>query len=255
MKHEFNHGTIYQGDCLDLMKAIPDGSVDMVLADLPYGTTACHWDSVIPFEPLWEAYKRIAKERAAIVLTASQPFTSALVMSNIKMFRYCWVYSKTKATNYLQANNQPMKYHEDICVFGFKKTIYNAQIVSGKPYKKIHSKNNKDDCVYRKDTRNIGDVFINEGYRQPSSIISPIANPSGINQNHSTEKPVKLFEYLIRTYTNKGDTILDNVIGSGTTGVACYNTGRRFIGIEKDAEIYNMAVRRIDSETRQLKLF
>ena len=237
--------TLTQGNCLEVMRDIEDKSVDMVLCDLPYGTTACKWDTVIPFEPLWAQYKRIIKDRGAIILTASQPFTSVLVTSNLDMFKYSWVYQKSKATNFLNAKKNPMKYHEDVIVFGNDNVAYYPQMQSGQPYKRIHRSDNKDDCTYGKSTRKNGDEFVNDGYRYPSSIIPVISNPSGRGQLHPTQKPVALFEYLIRTYTNEGDTVLDNCAGSGTTGVACINTNRNYILIEQSPEYCAVIEKRI----------
>ncbi len=266
MKHEFNHGTIYRGDCLDLMRDVPDDSVDLILADLPYGTTACHWDSIIPFKPLWEAYKRIAKEACVFAFTACQPFTSVLVMSNIDWFRndYCW--NKVSGANFMNLKNRPWKTKEDVLIFskvpGF---TYNPirinRIIRNKSELK-RTKVTSTKKAYHKHYGMISKAGSITGYdednkKHPVSVIKFSVREKGylLNQNNGTRKPVKLFEYLIKTYTNKGDTVLDNVIGSGTTGVACYNTGRRFIGMEKDDEIYSMAVKRIDNETRQIKLF
>lgn len=235
---------VYQGDCLELMKDIPDKSVDMILCDLPYGTTACKWDTIIPFEPLWVQYKRIIKDNGAIVLTASQPFTSALVMSNVKMFKYEWIYNKTKGVGYLNAKKMPITNHESILVFAEGKTIYNPQFSEGKPYKKIH-RNEKESSSYGKSTRKNGDVFVNDGIRYPTTSILPMTNPSGRGQFHPTQKPVALFEYLIKTYTNEGDTVLDNCAGSGTTGVACKNLNRNFILIEKEPEYCEIIKQRL----------
>ena len=232
---------LLQGDCLEKMKDIPDGSIDMILCDLPYGTTACKWDTVIPFEPLWEQYKRIIKDNGAIVLTASQPFTSALVMSNIKMFKYGLVWQKTKAGNFIQAKNMPLKLHEDICVFSsgvvihkgqsIKRMIYNPQGVTEvdkdwhrpEVYESEHNFKRPSHKTERKITQ--------EGF--PGSILTfgSVHNPP-----HPTQKPVALFEYLIKTYTNEGDLVLDNCAGSGTTGVACKNLNRNYILIEKEPE-------------------
>ena len=238
---------LMQGDCLERMKEIPDGSVDMILTDPPYGTTACKWDSIIPLELMWAQLKRIIKPNGAIVMTASQPFTTTLIASNMKMFKYCWVYQKTKATNFLNAKKNPLKYHEDIVVFCKQgQHTYNPQMVDGKPYKKVHRNDNKDDCTYGKSTRKNGDVFENDGTRYPSSIIPPISNPSGRGQLHPTQKPVALMEYLIKTYTNENETVLDFTMGSGTTGVACKNLNRNFIGIELDEDYFNIAKKRIE---------
>lgn len=314
--------TLLFGDCLEVMKSIPGGSVDMILCDLPYGTTACKWDSVIPFEPLWKEYKRIAKDNAAIVLTASQPFTSALIMSNPEMFRYSWVWEKEQGVNFLSAKKNPMKVHEDIIVFyldeaevkgrskkfselreyftserarlglsageikrllgnnmgghyftsgvqwtlpteenylklqasgGFSRDWremkrqfdqiaeecripYFPQMTAGEPY--ISGAGSSGEVT--------GNVMktrtSNEGTRYPRSV-QRFKRETGL---HPTQKPVALMEYMIRTYTNEGETVLDNCMGSGTTGVACINTNRRFIGIEKDEKYFEIASNRIN---------
>jgi site-specific DNA-methyltransferase (adenine-specific) len=233
---------LMQGDCLEVMKEIPDGSVDMVLADPPYGTTACKWDSVIPMAPMWEHLKRIIKPNGAIVMTASQPFTSALVMSNPKMFKYCWVWEKTMASNFAQAKKQPFKKHEDVCIFYKKQPTYNPAMENGKPYtdKRTTGARNASVGASKSVARQ---VINNEGKRYPSSV-QKFSN--GNNRNvHPTQKPVAPMEYLISTYTNEGETVLDFTMGSGTTGVAAKNTGRKFIGIELDKEYFKIAARRI----------
>lgn len=226
---------IIHGDCLELMKDIPTASVDMILCDLPYGTTKCKWDVIIPFEMLWEQYERVIKDNGAIVLTAAQPFTSLLVMSNLKLFKYEWIYTKTKGVGYLNANKMPITNHENILVFYKKSPIYNPQYSKGKPYKRVH-RTEKDESTYGKSTRKNGHTLINEGVRYPTTSIDKISNPSGKGQLHPTQKPIELFEYLIKTYTNEGDLVLDNCAGSGTTGVACMNTERNFILIEKELQ-------------------
>ena len=240
---------LYLGDCLEVMKAIDDKSIDAIICDLPYGTTACKWDIVIPFEKLWQSYKRIVKDNGAIVLTASQPFTSALVMSNTDMFKCTWVWNKTKATNYVKARQMPMKYHEDILIFGKNKLIYNPQMETGKPYVKKAVSVAKEGTVFV-DTRKIGDININTGTRFPSSIIK-ISNDNH-NSLHPTQKPVPLLEYLIKTYTNEGDLVLDNCIGSGTTAIAAINTGRNWIGIEKEQKYYDIAKKRISAHMENI---
>jgi site-specific DNA-methyltransferase (adenine-specific) len=231
------------------MKDIPDGSVDMILCDLPYGTTACAWDSVIPFEPLWEQYKRVIKPNAAIVLTASQPFTTALISSNYKMFKYEWIWEKTKASNFVHSNYQPLKAHENICVFSFGGSAqgskmpmtYNKQYEDGEPY-------NRGFTIGGKKILNGGlcgvEITNESGKRTPRSVLK-ISNPSGKGHLHPTAKPIALMEYLIKTYTNEGETVLDNTMGSGTTGVACVNTNRNFIGIEMDDKYFDIAKNRI----------
>ena len=228
------------GDCLERMKEIPDGSVDMILADPPYGTTACKWDSIIPLEPMWEQLKRIIKPNGAIVMTASQPFTTTLISSNMKMFRYCWVWEKTMASNFALAKKQPFKKHEDVCVFYLRQPAYNPQMGKGKPYtdkERDRSMGVTGDALPSKK------AITNIGTRYPSSV-QKFSN--GNNGNvHPTQKPVALMEYLIKTYTQEGETVLDFVMGSGTTGIACKNTGRKFIGIEKDAGYFEIARQRL----------
>jgi site-specific DNA-methyltransferase (adenine-specific) len=237
---------IMQGDCLEMMKLIPNASVDLILADLPYGMTACAWDSVIPFAPLWAEYERIAKPAAAIVLTASQPFTSALIMSNPRLFKYCWTWEKEGGTNFFNAKHQPLKVHEDIAVFSrgaasHSKNLvmnYNPQMADGEPYKNKTSKGKGLMKFHQKmQERNSS----NGGTRYPRSVMK-FTTDRGL---HPTQKPLALMEYLIKTYTNPGDTVLDNVMGSGTTGVACMNLARLFIGIEKDAAYFEIAAARI----------
>lgn len=230
------------GDCLELMKDIPNGSIDMICADLPYGTTACKWDTIIPFDPLWEQYERIIKINGAMVFTASQPFTSALVMSNVSLFRYDMSWIKTKASNFQHARRMPMKRHEDVLVFYKKKPVFNLNLVKlDKPVKS--SRNNKGANLHGNRIADNGDYMQKETGFKFSDIY--FANPSGKGHLHPTQKPVALIEYLIKTYTNEGDTVLDNVMGSGTTGVACKNLGRNFIGIEKDPVYFETAKNRI----------
>jgi DNA modification methylase len=231
------------GDCLEKMKSIPECSVDMVLTDPPYGTTACKWDSVIPFEPMWEQLKRIIKPNGAIVMTASQPFTSALVMSNIKMFKYDWVWRKPKGTCHLNAKKMPMRDKEDILVFYSKQPTYNPQFTEGSPYKNKAGDPNKATSM----TGSYGDYtnfrYDNEGKRYPKQVQEfPVVERGTL---HPTQKPVALMEYLIKTYTLERETVLDFTMGSGTTGVACVNTNRNFIGIEKDLEYFQIAKKRI----------
>jgi len=229
---------LLQGDCLEKMKDIPDGSVDMILCDLPYGTTPCKWDTVIPFEPLWGQYRRVIKDNGAIVLIASQPFTSALVMSNIAMFRYEWIWEKSHGGGFLNANRQPLKRHENVLVFSKMRSCYNPQKSKGKAYtcrRSAAGETTRDQTV-------AGWVTENAGNRFPLSYMY-VKSETGL---HPTQKPVALFEYLIRTYTSEGDTVLDNCMGSGTTGVACKNLNRNFIGIEKDPEYFKIAEKRIN---------
>jgi len=242
---------LMHGDCLELMARIPDASVDMILCDLPYGTTPCKWDTVIPFEPLWAHYKRVIKRNGAIVLTASQPFTSALVMSNLDMFKYQWLWRKTRATNFFQAKFAPLNAHEDIAVFSHG----GSNLGSKTPIKyfpqgltKINKlrKNSKSTGgkigMEHATTITPGSRYVQENSGYPDR---ELKFGGDLNTVHPTQKPVALMEYLIRTYTNEGETVLDNCMGSGTTGVACINTGRRFIGIEKDAKYFELAQNRI----------
>lgn len=233
---------VLHGDCLELMRDIPDKSIDMILCDLPYGTTACKWDVIIPFEPLWEQYKRIIKPNAAIVLTASQPFTSQLVMSNPKWFKYEWIFEKSIATGFLDANRKPLKSHESILVFYKGKSVYYPQFNDGEPY----NKGRTGSCsLYQEHSRK--DSTENDtGKRFPRSVIRGLYDKKRFYRNgkqafkHPTQKPVALFEYLIKTYTNEGDLVLDNCAGSGTTGVAALNTGRNYILMEKEIDYFNL---------------
>jgi hypothetical protein len=232
---------LLQGDCLSLMADIPDGSIDMILADLPYGTTACKWDTIIPLEPLWAHYKRVIKRNGAIVLTASQPFTSALVMSNPQMFRYQWVWEKTRGSGHLDAYRRPLKCHEDVLVFAATQTTYNPQFEVGEPYQ-ITRKSTKTGSQYALHTAIEGEYA---GRRFPRSVICFGSGANG-HKEHETQKPVALMEYLIRTYTNEGETVLDNTMGSGTTLVAAINTGRKAIGMELDSRFYEIARKRVE---------
>jgi len=234
---------IYHGDCLEIMKDIDSKSIDMILCDLPYGTTDCKWDNIIPFDILWGFYNRIIKDNGAIVLTAQQPFTSKLVMSNLKMFRYEWIWEKTIGTNFALCKKQPLKKHENILVFYKKQPTYNPIFEAGKAY--VDKRQNKIRSIGTWGDKKVMEKknIINEGTRYPSSI-QKVSN--GNNKGvHPTQKPVTLFEYLILTYTNAGDLILDNCIGSGTTAIASLNTGRKFLGIEADKRYYDIAVNRV----------
>ena len=239
---------LMQGDCLEKMKDIPDKSIDMILCDLPYGKTACKWDTIIPFEPLWEQYKRIIKDNGAIVLTASQPFTSALVMSNPKMFKVAIVWNKKKAGNFVQGNIQPLKIHEDVLIFYSKQPTYNPQkTLLDKPQKVRNGAKNRQD---RKEAGGFGGTVIysdkfEADKKLPTTIVEISKDNYGKNVFHPTQKPVALFEYLIKTYTNEGDLVLDNVAGSGTTGVACQNLNRDFILIEKEPEYVEIIKQRL----------
>lgn len=234
---------LWQGDCLELMKNIPGGSVDFVLTDPPYGTTACKWDSVIPFEPMWEQLNRIIKPNGAICLFGSEPFSSALRMSNIKHFKYDWIWDKKIPSGMSYARFQPMRQTENISVFCNGKTVYNPQMVKrDKPIKKGGNKYSPSApiqaCKEGKDFKKTYE------YKNPINLI--VFDKIRKGSLHPTQKPIDLLEYLIRTYTNEGATVLDFTMGSGSTGVACVNTNRHFIGIELDWGYFNMAKKRIE---------
>jgi site-specific DNA-methyltransferase (adenine-specific) len=245
---------IYCGNCLDIMPEIESKSIDMILCDLPYGTTACKWDQIIPFEPLWAQYKRLIKDYGAIVLTAGQPFTSALVMSNPGMFKYAWVWKKTRAANFMNVKNKPLCVTEDVLVFSNgttanrsqKRMMYFPQGVqkSNRVYKRPNPNSSSHGYMRPSHTAyHGGDGYKMQGENYPKNILE---FPSEINKTvHPTQKPVALFEYLIKTYTNEGDLVLDNCIGSGTTAIAAINTKRNFIGIEKEQKYVDIANERI----------
>jgi site-specific DNA-methyltransferase (adenine-specific) len=244
------NATLYLGDCLTEMDNVPDKSIDMILCDLPYGTTACKWDTVIPFEPLWKQYKRIIKDRGAIVLFGSQPFTSALVMSNPAMFKYDMVWNKGNTTGFLNAKKMPLRKHEDILVFSKSKNghyVYVPQMRTGVMSKKGRAVDSEM-RVYGayKSHINVNDTYY------PTSIID-MGTVYRVANVHPTQKPVALLEYLIKTYTIAGETVLDNTMGSGSTGVACVNTGRNFIGIELDPGYFDIARTRI-AQTKAVQM-
>ena len=239
------------GDCLEVMKDIPDKSIDMILCDLPYGTTACKWDTIIPFEPLWEQYKRIIKDNGAIVLTASQPFTSIAVMSNLEMFKYSWIYKKRCASNFAQAKYAPMKEHEDVLVFAKGKVNYYPIKEERQGSGAERVKHSFSEATRHKSGEFVGAMSgefneMADELRYPSSVQEFNNRASGDRGFHPTQKPVALFEYLIKTYTNEGDLVLDNCAGSGTTGVACKNTNRNYILIEKEQEYIDIINKRLN---------
>ena len=255
------------GECLELMKDIPDKTIDMILCDLPYGTTACKWDTVIPFEPLWEQYNRIIKDNGAIVLLGSQPFTSQLILSNIKMFREELIWLKNKSGSGLQAKQKHIKVHEEIIIFSKNgKYTYNPQkwlvdkkefLTQRKTFNEVEVGNNIYSKMMKKQKAD-------DGTRNPISIVScrvpftPAKGKKYENEDvdlrvHPTQKPVDLLEYLIKTYTNEGDTILDNCMGSGTTGVAAINLNRNFIGMELEEKYFNIAAQRIKEVQNDLQ--
>lgn len=229
---------LIRGDCLERMREIPDGSVDMILCDLPYGTTACKWDTVIPFEPLWEQYKRAITKNGAIVLFGSQPFTTTMINANIDWFKYCWVWEKNRATNFPNAKRRPLTAHEDIAVFMRGPMKYTPQKTTGH-IPTNSAKGASQGTIYNGD--NIRDYAGGDTDRFPRTV-QRFDCERGM---HPTQKPVALCEYLIKTYTCEGDTVLDNCMGSGTTGVACVNTNRHFIGIEMDDNYFDIAQMRI----------
>lgn len=237
---------LMQGDCLERMKEIPSGSVDMVLTDPPYGATACKWDSIIPLEPMWEQLKRIIKPNGAIVMTASQPFSSILAVSNIDCFKYSWVWEKNRATNFPNAKRRPLTAHEDVLVFINGKLFYKPQKTSGhKPTNA--AKGCSQGSIYH--GKNVRDYAGGDTTRFPRTVLM-FDCERGM---HPTQKPVPLMEYMIKTYTNDGDTVLDFTMGSGTTGVACVNTGRNFIGIEMDEGYFQVAMDRINKATEAMQ--
>ena len=249
---------LIHGDCLEKMKDIPDGSIDCVITDPPYGTTACKWDTCIPFEPMWEQLKRVTKKNGAVVLFGSQPFTSALVMSNPKMFKYEWVWEKNTICNFPMIKGSPGKKHENVICFSSgvvtrhlgNPMIYNPQnlIEVNKTVKYLYGGNN----AFMPNRK----FKVKEGLQKYSNYPTSILKFSVEGKRlHPTQKPVALMEYLIKTYTNEGETVLDFTMGSGTTGVACKNLNRNFIGIELDPEYFEIAKKRINEANRQISLF
>lgn len=233
---------LYNGDCLEIMKEMPDKSVDMILCDLPYGTTKCKWDTIIPFEPLWEQYNRIIKDNGAIVLFGSEPFSSLLRCSNLDNYRYDIIWEKSRISNFMFVKKQIGKCHENISIFYKRQPTYNPQMSKGEPYKDNREGQVRKETLMNRST--IKKSINNEGVRYPRSVIRvPFHNGSLL---HPTQKPVDLLEWLIKTYSNEGELVLDNTMGSGSTGVACLNTNRRFIGIEKDENYFKIAKERIE---------
>lgn len=245
---------LMQGDCLERMKEIPDGSVDAIICDPPYGTTACKWDSVIPFEPMWEQLKRVIKPNGAIVMTASQPFTSVLVCSNLKGFKHEWIWEKNRGSNFGAAKHQPLKEHESVLVFS-----KDGERVNYYPIKEPRKGAGADRVKYEFNGSNTGKREAYGGFtdNRKGHKEEVLRYPSSIQKHntqvglHPTQKPVALMEYLIKTYTNEGETVLDFTMGSGSTGVACVNTNRNFIGIELDETYFNTAKERIENYRKQ----
>lgn len=228
---------LMEGDCLERMGEIPDDSVDLVLTDPPYGTTRCKWDSVIPLGLMWEQVKRVTKPKGAIVLFSAEPFTSALVMSNPKMFRYDLIWSKSQGSDFLNANRKPLRSHENVLVFSTGQTKYNPQMRPGDPYVSHRNGSKNTECYGKFKTVET----VSDGSRFPLTVMD-YPKDRGL---HPSQKPVPLLEYLIKTYTDEGETVLDFTMGSGSTGVACVNTGRSFIGIELDEHYFDVATERI----------
>lgn len=243
--------TLLHGDCLTEMDKIPDQSVDMVLVDLPFGTTNCKWDTVIDLEKLWEQYKRITKPNSPIVLFAQTPFDKVLGSSNLKMLRYEWIWEKTTSTGHLNAKKMPMKAHENILVFYDKLPTYNPQMTTGHQPVNSYTKHQSDGEIYGKTKQGISGGGSTERYPRSVQVFPTDKQKSSL---HPTQKPVALLEYLILTYTNKGDTVLDNTMGSGSTGCAALNTGRNFIGIELEDKYFSIAKERIETADYICKL-
>lgn len=252
---------LHKGDCLEVMKQIPNQSIDAIITDPPYGTTACNWDSVIPFDLMWEQLNRIIKPNGAIVLFGSQPFTSALLMSNVKRFRHQWQWVKTRPTGAFQAKYMPMKANEDILVFGLNKVNYYPIMVKRTEaefkasYRKNDSKSWGNNIQGHKDNLIIRKSKDEQWYKYPTNILNIKKDTKRNGKSHPTQKPVLLMEYLIKTYTKENQTVLDFTMGSGSTGVACLNTNRKFIGIEMDDKYFDIATKRISKNQSQLTIF
>lgn len=240
------------GDCFDLMPDIPDKSIDLIFADLPYGTTKCKWDSILPLDKLWEQYKRVIKDNGCILLFAQTPFDKVLGCSNLEMLKYEWIWEKTQATGFFNSKKMPMKAHENILVFYKKPPTYNPQKTKGhKPVNKFTKKvtiQNKTD-VYGESKIDITGGGDTERYPRSVQVFSSDKQKTKLDGTiHPTQKPLKLVEYFIKTYTNRGDLVLDNVAGSGTTAVACENLKRQYIVMEKEEEYYNIILKRLNKD-------
>lgn len=242
---------LHRGECLKVMRGMPENSVDLILADLPYGTTRCEWDSIIPLDELWAEYRRIAKQNAAIVLTSDQPFTTALIMSNINEFRYCWTWQKGTPTGFMNAKRMPLKNLEDVCVFYRALPTYNPQGIRRVRSTRVNSVR-KGGQTYGKTGLKDSKPYVQEVTGYPGQLL-PFAVEEG--DLHPTQKPIGLMRYIIETYTKPGDTVLDNCMGSGTTGIAAALTGRNFIGIEQNAEYMKLSERRIRKQMQPLASF
>lgn len=251
---------IYLGDCLDVMQDIPDKSIDAIICDLPYqvlnkSNPNAKWDKIIPFEPLWKQYERIIKDNGAIILFAQGMFTAQLMISNQKLWRYNLIWDKGRVTGFLNANRMPMRRHEDICVFYKKLPTYNPQMEKCEPHQRNHGKGNNESPTNRCYGNFVSTPTIISDEKFPKSIIQVKSEHKNGEFYHPTQKPVNLLRYLIRTYTNENDVILDNTMGSGSTIVACIKEKRQWIGIEKDEKYFEIAKQRIQEEKSQLTLF
>jgi len=242
---KIGNGVLYNGDCLEVMRELPNQSVDLILCDLPYGTTSCSWDSIIPFESLWQEYKRLIKPNCAILLFGTEPFSSHLRLSNLPWFKYDWIWEKSKCGSAFTSKYRPQQKHETISVFGKGRVNYFPQMQEGEPYKRTRKANNGD----KPNNHKLGVVSdsetVNTGFRYPSTVQFFQQKWRRQDQVHPTQKPVELMEYLTKTYSEEGATVLDNCSGSGTVGIACENTNRKYILIEKDENYFNVGCRRI----------
>ena len=248
---------LWQGDCLELMKDIPDKSVDMILCDLPYGTTSAKWDSVLPLGNLWEQYERVIKDNGAIVLTATQPFTTTIIAHKQELFRYVWYWKKNRVTGFANAKKQPLRHVEDVVVFYKKRPTYNPQglveinktVKNGKSVGGETLRRDIEESSGKGSLRTAGSEYVQQYTNYPRQLLEI---KSAVKTIHPTQKPVPLFEYLIKTYTNEGETVLDNCMGSGTTAIACMNTNRNYIGFELDKGYFDIANDRIDKHKRDM---
>lgn len=237
-----SHSTLVNADCFDVFPCIETGSIDAIICDLPYGTTQNKWDSVLPLDKLWSEYKRILKDNGCIVLFGNQPFTTDLIYSNRDWFKYEIIWDKGRASGHLNAKIMPLRKHDNILIFAKKKTTYNPQFTNGDAY----TRTSKSETCRGNYGKHEDSTIVNDGYRYPTTIFyEPIGRQQ--NKTHPTEKPIGLLEMLIKTYTNEGDTVLDNTMGSGTTNLACLKLNRKSIGIEKEKQYYDVAVRRLSS--------
>ncbi len=247
MKQIIKNSILYKGDCIEIMKELSDKSIDLICCDLPFGTTKNNWDEIIPFDKLWEQYNRIIKDDGAIILFSTGIFTHKLVLSNVKMYKYEIIWHKSKSGSAFTAKYRPIQKHENILIFGKGKVVYNPQLEEGEPYYRKRKPNKGDKPNNHKLGVTSESETINNGFRYPSTVQFFQQKWRRQDQVHPTQKPVELIEWLIKSYSNENDTILDNTMGSGTTGIACTNTNRKFIGIEKEDKYFNIAVNRLNN--------